>query len=168
MTTTAKHTHAYLMRLLKPIEMLHKEQYLEAALMLTYAGIDQISWLSNRSEETGGAEFKAWVEEYLNLDAIGCSSNDLWAARCGLLHTAAAESRDFRGGKAKLVYYCDGAVRDSKNANSNEVVVHVTNLLVSFIQGAACWVCDCENDPAKLAVIEKKAARVLSWRPYQH
>ena len=166
--TIATHAHAYLTRQIKAIEILQKEKCFEAALMLTYSGIDHLSWLSNPGEETGGADFKAWAEKYLDLGSIGCSSNDLWSARCGLLHTAAAESRDFRNNKAKLVYYIDGAVRVSENADPNVVFVHVTNLFVSFLQGAVRCVGDCEVEPAKLALIEGKASRVLAWRPYQH
>ena len=166
--TIATHAHAYLMRQIDAIVILKREERFEAALMLTYAGIDHLSWLSNPGEETGSAEFKAWAEKYLDLASIGCSSNDLWGARCGLLHTAAAESRDFRSDKAKLVYYTDGAVRVSENSDLNVVFVHVTNLFVSFLQGAVRCVGDCEVDPAKLALIEGKASRVLAWRPYQH
>jgi hypothetical protein len=166
--SAATHTHRYLTRLFKATEILQKATLIEAALMLTYAGIDQMSWLTHPAEETGGPEFKAWADGYLDLRAVGCTSNDLWGARCGLLHTAAAESRDFRNNKAKLVHYIDGALAVTENADPNVVVIHATQLFTSFVRGAVRSVCDCENDPTKLASLEAKASRALAWQPYPH
>lgn len=164
----ATKTHAYLRRHLGAIDSLQTAQCMEAVLMLTYAGIDHLSWLTHADDETGGAEFKAWSEKYLDLNAIGCTSDDLWGARCGLLHTAAAESRDFHSGRAKNVYYIDADLKLSENPDPNVVFVQIASLIKSFIEGACRSVDDCKSDSTKLALMEGKASRMLAWRPYPH
>lgn len=58
-----------------------------AALMLTYAAIDQMSWLSIPGDMSSGKDFKTWVKKYmLGNSNLVCSEDDLWAARNGLLH----------------------------------------------------------------------------------
>lgn len=70
------------------------------------SSIDKMAWLITPGHESGGKEFKAWVDEYLIADrTLPYTADDLWAARCGLLHTGAAESRDYRKNDAKLIYY---------------------------------------------------------------
>ncbi|NWA23901.1 hypothetical protein HX866_03260 [Pseudomonas gingeri] len=78
------------------------------AIALIYSAIDHMSWL-NTTGEPGGRGFKDWVHRFLfNGDTFDFNAEDLWAARCGLLHTGAAESDLYRGGSAKLVYYVLG------------------------------------------------------------
>lgn len=76
------------------------------ALAALYSSIDKMAWLSSPDEESDGQEFMDWVDKYLIAGrATPYSAADLWAARCGLLHTGAAESRNYRKNTAKLVYY---------------------------------------------------------------
>lgn len=78
------------------------------AIALIYSAIDHMSWL-NAAGEPGGSGFKAWVNSFLlNGKAFAFNAEDLWAARCAILHTGAAESDLYRAGKAKLVYYVVG------------------------------------------------------------
>ncbi len=76
------------------------------AIATIYAAIDRMAWLILESDESNSADFKAWVDRFLiaNQKFIFTSS-DLWAARCGLHHTGAAESRDYRKNNANLIYY---------------------------------------------------------------
>ena len=67
----------------------------EAALTLLYSGIDTLGFLAaspaknNATEET----FKDWCNQYLlarlkSVDSETLTSLDLYAARCGMLHTS--------------------------------------------------------------------------------
>ncbi|MBW3512222.1 hypothetical protein [Janthinobacterium sp. NKUCC06_STL] len=75
------------------------------ALMLVYTTIDQMAWLSiSGTGEAKGTDFIAWVDKYMlahhNSGLEGVTAGDLWGARCGLLHTATAESRSLKNGTA--------------------------------------------------------------------
>ena len=76
------------------------------AITLMYATMDRMAWLVASREESGNPEFKDWVNTYLFAgEVFSFTADDLWAARCGMVHTGAAESRDFRANKANAIYY---------------------------------------------------------------
>ncbi|MHA6574577.1 hypothetical protein [Pseudomonas yamanorum] len=82
------------------------------ALSLVFSSIDKMAWLSCSKINHDRQDFIAWVEKYFlpgnpnQLDAV-----DLYAARCGFLHTGSAESKLFRDGKAKQIFYSTGPRR---------------------------------------------------------
>ncbi|MGA3682805.1 hypothetical protein [Pseudomonas graminis] len=68
----------------------------EATLRVRYGG----------SGPSGSAEYKRWVHTFLfNGEVFNFDADDLWAARCGNIHTGAAESRDYRAHRASVIYY---------------------------------------------------------------
>jgi hypothetical protein len=78
------------------------------AAMLLYAGIDGLAWLSRptTAPDVRPEDFKTWVRDYLLPDSgLACSDEDLYSARCALLHTQTAESRASRSGQAKPLWY---------------------------------------------------------------
>lgn len=76
------------------------------AISLIYAAIDRLAWLNADKEESGSAEYKNWVDTFLfNGEVFNFDADDLWAARCGNIHTGAAESRDYRADRASVIYY---------------------------------------------------------------
>src|SRR5439155_802130 len=61
---------------------------------------------SEREPDTKGEYFKKWVEDYMTADSkVAFTSEELWSARCGLLHTHTASSRLSRQGKARQLHY---------------------------------------------------------------
>ena len=76
------------------------------ALSILYMAIDRAAWVISEKEEIDRNDFIAWAQKFLIADnEVDFSGLDLWAARCGLLHTGAAESRDYRKNGANLIYY---------------------------------------------------------------
>lgn len=76
------------------------------AISLIYAAINRLAWLDANKEGTGSAEHKNWVGTFLfNGEAFNFDVDDLWAARCGNIHTGAAESRDYLADRARVIYY---------------------------------------------------------------
>jgi hypothetical protein len=78
------------------------------ALILVYSGIDGMAWLTmpDGHEDVRGADFQAWVKEYLLPDAgLACDEADLWAARCGLVHAQIMDSQSARHDRARHIWY---------------------------------------------------------------
>ena len=74
------------------------------ALILIYATIDIVASLQRREGEGTRSSFVRWVESYLTPAAeLDCSGIDLYAARCGILHTLTAEADLVHKGEAKRV-----------------------------------------------------------------
>ena len=82
------------------------------ALALLFSSIDKMAWLTSANIDHTRSDFIRWIDDYLlpagsiSLDAI-----DLYAARCGFLHTGSSESKLFRDGKAKQIFYSVGPLR---------------------------------------------------------
>jgi hypothetical protein len=94
------------------------------AITLIYSAIDHMSWL-NAAGEPGGRGFKDWVNRFLfNGNTFDFNAEDLWAARCGLLHTGAAESDLYRDGRAKLVYYVVGESQPDESMLNPVLTAH--------------------------------------------
>lgn len=80
----------------------------EPALILIYAGIDAMSWLDRPAdhEDVTPDDFMAWVNAYLLPEsALNCSAEDLYGARCGMLHSHTAESRRHRQLRVRKLFY---------------------------------------------------------------
>jgi hypothetical protein len=78
------------------------------ALMMLYAAIDILgSLLRPESEpDTKGEYFKKWVNDYMIAPShVAFTSEEVWSARCGLLHTHTASSKLSRQGKARQLHY---------------------------------------------------------------
>lgn len=135
-----------------------------AAVMLTYAAIDQMAWLSIPGDISHGNDFKAWVKKYmLSKDNLVCSEDDLWAARNGLLHMGIAESRDHTNGVAKnKIYYTFGNATCTNNSNSNVVFVNVENLTMAYLAGVLWFIEDLKQNQAQLARALEKIGKTLT------
>lgn len=91
---------------IRAITMLLDQKLEMQAISLIYAAIDRLAWLDAEKEESGSTEYKNWVDTFLfNGEIFNFNADDLWAARCGNIHTGAAESRDYRADRAKVIYY---------------------------------------------------------------
>jgi hypothetical protein len=144
-----------------------------AALILLYSGIDVASWLC--AEQPDGSiqnYFVAWVEKYiLPTSRFKCSSLDLWAARCGIVHTLSPSSRLARQGKVREILYVNRggdrrildrleAIRNAKSLQeargrdaasstgdmSRKVVLEIDALVNAFEEGVASMLSDAKSD----------------------
>lgn len=102
------------------------------ALCLIYSGIDTMAWLSmatNKCDVTA-AEFIKWTRQYMLdpkavlrmvriiddtkplagplITQIDCTAEDLYSARCGVLHCGTSDSRMTRNRQAVKIYYASG------------------------------------------------------------
>ncbi|MEQ1511480.1 MAG: hypothetical protein ABL934_02245 [Lysobacteraceae bacterium] len=73
-------------------------------LVVAYSAIDSLGLLDAPPAQinASGPAFKAWVDKYLiKQKGVTFTSNDLWAARCVVLHTSTSESDLSRAASAK-------------------------------------------------------------------
>ncbi|MBH3471722.1 hypothetical protein [Pseudomonas putida] len=92
------------------------------ALSLVFSSIDKMAWLSSVDIDHGRKDFIAWVDKYfLPGNTTSLSAIDLYAARCGFLHAGSAESKLYRDGKAKQIFYSYGP---QKSQTEVEAEVH--------------------------------------------
>jgi hypothetical protein len=160
------------------------------ALILLYSGIDAASWLC--AEQPDGPVqnyFVAWVEKYIfpTVD-FECSALDLWAARCGIVHTLSPSSRLAREGKVREILYVNRGgdrrildrletirkanrlreARDGREAESSagdmsrRVVLEIDALMNAFREGVASMLSDAKSDASLNARINERKSKVLA------
>jgi hypothetical protein len=156
--------------LLIVIEKCFGDKYFLPGLMLLYAHIDIAAALNrpaSKSEVTR-QDFKNWVDEYLLPNSnLSCTADDLYAARCGLLHTYMAESKSSREGKAKQIFYAWGTADDailqgrlhSKGLDSIALVIHVDVLFNAFRAGIDCFMGSLTSDQQKAQLVYERARK---------
>jgi hypothetical protein len=73
-------------------DCLQKRRILQC-LCLLYAGIDVVASLERMPQESTKSAFVRWVEEnVLKVRPMSCTALELYAARCGILHSFTADS----------------------------------------------------------------------------
>lgn len=115
-------------------------------LVLLYSTIDILASLDrpDSKQDVTREDFIAWVDVFLlRGSSLKCSAIDLYAARCGLLHTYAPGSKLSREGRAKEIYYAWGKAKVGALEQSMQniawktpaVGVHVNGLLKGLERG---------------------------------
>jgi hypothetical protein len=93
------------------IDAMLEARLIQPCLVLLYSTIDAAAALERddpNSDVTRG-DFTMWADRYIRPFGLGnCTSLDLYAARCGILHTFSAASRLSRAGKANRIGYAFG------------------------------------------------------------
>jgi hypothetical protein len=111
------------------------------SLILLYSGIDIMAWLGRNDESDVNVYFKEWVKQYLLPDSgLNCDENDLWGARCGIVHRFTAESNVTNSGVARQIFYVSGTGKaedlqkylDRIFKKDKAIAVHINDLNSSF------------------------------------
>lgn len=151
------------------IKVLLDAGHTRPALVLLYSAIDVSASLVRPENEpdTNGGHFKKWAEDYMiGPSRLTIASDDLWGARCGLLHTHSPSSRDSRQGKAReFAYYCAHALPPDRQRtlestlklvqSAGKLPVDVDVLCAAFENGVRCFLADIQRDPE----LERRAVR---------
>jgi len=158
---------------LKAIGTLWDAELPEAVLNIIYSGIDSFGLLAAPPGvlDASSNTFKQWCEKYIltrlqSVDGNPITSADLWAARCGVLHTSTPLSKSERGGNARQVFYQfkdKTGVNMILNAQQMPVRLDIANLGFAFKEGGTAFLTDLKNDPPRLRAADDRAQHFLRW-----
>jgi hypothetical protein len=119
-----------------------QNEYLLSAVKLIYSGIDNLAWLTrdHNSPKVQRKDFVAFVNKYLLPDSgLTCTSEELYSARCGLLHCNTAQSDISRSGKARCLCYATGLSPEEEGyehmrpeSRDKHVMVHIGKLYKAY------------------------------------
>ncbi len=131
------------------------------ALILIYAGIDIVASLESDVKDGVQRSFTRWVDLYmLPHPKLECTALELYAARCGMVHTLTADSKLSRQGKARTISYAwgdalGGDLKESaKRLGRTIVSVHVNDLHEAFRSGLLKWEDDVKRDARRRKRVE--------------
>ncbi len=145
----------------------------EAALTLLYSGIDTLGLLNAPAGTTDASRstFIDWCERYVlprlsTTDVTTPTPMDLYAARCGVLHTSTGESKLEREGDVRKLWYTfrgRAAVNSVLNTPKPLLLVEVERLVGAFEEGSRAFVADLSEDKDRFAIAEGRAGWFFSW-----
>jgi hypothetical protein len=146
------------------IETCRDRNWVLPSLVLLYAGIDVLGSLEHAPAESASAGFRRWTTQYLVADSVlACTADDLWGARCAILHTYTAESDVVQSGRAKPIFYSWGAAQAAELRDMAEelgrvsVALHVDDLISAFKRGVSRFFFELASDPERLTAVSEQA-----------
>jgi hypothetical protein len=156
------------------IKLLLDARHTLPALIVLYTGIDIFGALLRPETEldTAGKYFKQWASDYLLANSqLPCTADDLWGARCGLLHTHTADSRESRRGAARQLHYFRGRLpEDTQNAITSvaakgKIFVDVDLFFAAFEAATRGFLRDVQRDSQLEQRVLHHSSRVFGgWR----
>ena len=159
------------------VQDLLQQNRLFPAFILMYSGLDILGSMTRPKGnlDTSGTDFKNWVANFmLKGSSLHATPDDLWGARCGVLHTATARSRNSREGKAREVHYVRGDKGFAKFAQEEfdklgepKVVIDIDTLFDAFFDGVGKFSIAAKNDAVLKDVILHHAKTMLWHYSYK-
>ncbi len=145
------------------IDSCEANKFILPELMLIYSGIDIVASLERKEGEGTRKSFVKWVDEYiLKRVSLPCTALELYAARCGILHSLTAKSDLSNKGQAREFHYAWGTANaeslqeTSKRLRYTHVAIHVSQLKEGFRQGVNSYIEELKRDPAKRKIASEK------------
>jgi len=141
--------------ILKPPHLLLEKGFERAAVVLVYSGMDAMTFMNLPAGQTGSTrkDYIAWAEQYIRFPCHEkVTGVELYAARCGVLHTFTPDSDLSREGKARRIFYIDQhtpEVSHDAAVASDVVVVSVHGLYTAFENGVRQFLKDLHTDAAR-------------------
>jgi hypothetical protein len=134
------------LRTAQSVAVLRRAKLHQQSLILIYSAIDTLAWARRPGGDVTRGDFCSWAKDYMSpATRLGCTPEDLYAARCGLVHSGAAQSRMSRRGETVELWY---AVNDAsvprleafvKRKGVAAKVLSIPDLLEAFVDGAAAF-----------------------------
>ena len=117
------------------------------SLILIYSAIDSVSWIASEDPNEGvGLRFKKWVDTWMLKDSkLQCNAEEIYSARCGILHTLTPNSTLSQNKGIRQIAYAWGKAKNEDLMESiselsmtdNLVSVHLEDLFLAFRRGFA-------------------------------
>jgi hypothetical protein len=157
--------------MLRGIDACMSAQCLVSAVSLMYSAIDSVAALARDETkvENDSRDFIDWVEKYLDpRNGLGCTSRDLWAARCAILHTYGFESHEVRAGTAKALFYAwqDGPRPPSAKIPGNAIILVMERLREELGAALGRFLNDAEVDRKLKSRVEHNRHTLLCYKPW--
>jgi hypothetical protein len=145
----------------------------EACLALVYSAIDTFVFLGAKEQDKKATRrsFLDWANTYLVgrltdiFDLNPVTAMDLYAARCGILHTSTSESDLGNKGQALEVFY---RYREHQAIRLPALVVpfialEVEALCAAFEEGAQLFIGDLKGDARRAQLAKSRAEGFMRW-----
>lgn len=145
-------------------------------LVLFYSTIDTLAWLGLPPSQkmVTATDFCSWVERYMQPVArLGCTSGEVYAARCAVVHTRTPHNPKAKPGVRKIWYANTAAALPALRQhiaadNADAVGVSGAALYASFEAGARAFDTELRADPKRSASVSGRLGLVLGPSGDEH
>lgn len=141
------------------------QKLLMPSLILIYTLIDTLAWAcSDNKCSAVRCRFETWVTTWLG-SRLTCSAAELYAARCGILHTLTSKSNLVAEGGVREVFYAWGTAKSEDLqatidylGNDKAVAIHVSALFQMVCDAMADILEKAESDASLATCLNEAAA----------
>ena len=143
-----------------------------SCLILIYSGIDAMALLGRPLSqlEVQRADFIAWADRYIRFPcAEQVTGEELYSARCALVHTYGVESRGTRQG-LRRIGYSDRTIPEvvvNPAIDPTLVMLSIAGLRDAFFAGVDRFLIDVFSDEARRPDAEARLRQLMNTIPYQ-
>jgi len=151
------------------MKLLQKEGFVIQGLVVLYSAIDTMAWANLPSGDVTRSAFKEWIDHYMLCKyPLPCTSEELYAARCGLVHSHTAESKMSREQNVREIYYygkgTSKELLESKVGGRSDVIqVRLLDLQMSFFAGIDAFFELLDSDPSRAEQVRNRTRLWMSW-----
>lgn len=142
------------------------------ALIILYSAIDTLAWANLPNGDVTPKDFIDWVDIYIEPEKeLGCTAEDLYGARYGLLHSSASESSRSRKGEASEIWYATSPDSISsfqeyaKQVSGTVKVVYFTDLLEEFVSASQKFWDEIAIDKIRQESVNERIQRCIIFVP---
>jgi hypothetical protein len=153
--------------LTEPVRLLLANNYWTAAMKLLYSGIDSLAFLGLPADrvEVEREDFQDWCSRYVDLGHKDQPiAEELYAARCGLLHSHSTASRASRTRGCREIDYVDHmipVVRYTPTGLPGHVLVAADALAQAFFDGVGRFLVAVYRDAERAKLADERLQRVI-------
>ena len=164
--------NGYCLSIVNSISLLHEKNLYGQILIIIYSSIDTMGLLDAPPAQTSasGTSFKNWVKNYiLSYPGIEFNEEDLWGARCAVLHTFTSESDLSKANKVREIQYIAGKKEGMEPLlnqirtldNGKHIPAFIEDLIFALFEAikkfCSVLLANCKNDSA----YEKRLNKIL-------
>ncbi len=153
---------------IQAIEMCIEKRFISSALTLIYSGIDNLAYLNTRDNKNVKPRYLEWINAYMDVSSkLNCKPIDLYAARCGIVHTNTPDSDLSYKKEAVQVVYSYGTLSkeelqlcvDRAQKKDKIIVIQIEELFEEYKKGIANFFKELEKNPKKSELVKMRAER---------
>lgn len=161
-----------LIQFIQNLKKLEEAKFTMAAVALTYIGIDMVSFLSlpkGKTKTTRG-DFINWVDMHMKghpEQPYQYRGKDLYAARCGLLHSFGIEAEMQKKDPDILLvaYHNGGKHMFKKEIHPRLVLLGSASLVNDFVAGVEQFLKEAEKNTASRQRIWERLTKLYNYFP---
>ena len=155
------------------IQVAYENECYRACLILIYCGVDAMAYLDMppNKAEVDSKDFIQWTERYLSPklsdQTTRITGDELFSARCAVVHTYSVESRKTKSGKVRIIGYLDEnqSIVWNPKISSNMVLLSIETLKDAFFTAIDRFLVQSYADKQKQPILEIRLKTLVNTIP---